>query len=219
MEKIKRGVTFITGTMFSQKSRLLIDFINQAHKDENTKYLVFKPTKDTRDGLYVKSRVYEQTVKALAWDQEYKDMDSIFEYTVMGLSLTNPDERKIIFFDEIHFLCKDDVEFIYDTCVKYGVDLVLAGLETSFKLEPFESTSFINTVVDCKYFLYGKCYYSGKNEAEYNILLENGRPVFDGSELRPGNEEYVVVSPEYKDKLLKGEKVVPFSSIKDLGEE
>jgi thymidine kinase len=141
-------------------------------------------------------------------------MASIFEYTVMGLSLTHPDERKIIFIDEIHFICKDDVEFIYDTCMKYQVDLVLAGLETSFKFEPFESTSFINTVVDVKYFLYGKCYYTGKNEAEYNVLLENGKPVFDGSVLRPGNEEYVVVSPEYKDKLLKGEKVVPLKEWK-----
>lgn len=203
--KLKRGVTFITGTMFSQKSRMLIDIINMAHEHKKIKYLVFKPTKDTRDGLYVKSRVYEQTVKALAWDQDYSEMKNIFEYTVMGLSLTNPDERKIIFIDEVHFLSKDDVEFIYETCKKYNVDLVLAGLETSFKFEQFESSKFINTVCDAKFFLYGKCYYTGKDEAEYNVLMENGKPIFDGSPLRPGNEEYIVVSPEYKEKLLKGE--------------
>ena len=109
---------FIAGSMFGSKSKALMDLIEESHIDNSVKYLVFKPTKDTRDGLYVKSRVYDRIVKAFAWDQSYEDMRTIFDYVVGGFALTNPDETKNLFFDEIHFLSKCELQFIIDTCKK-----------------------------------------------------------------------------------------------------
>jgi thymidine kinase len=183
---------FISGSMFASKSKMLMDFIEVAHKDNMMKYLVFKPTRDTRDGLYIQSRVYQRVVPALAWDQNYEDMQAIFSYTVAGFALTNPDEFKFIFIDEVHFMSQYDVEFIAYTCKKYGVSVVFAGLETSFKQEYFESTKWLKdnfTTI----FLNGNCNGCGEKNAVYNVLYDqDGNVVKEGQDIQPGNEEYKV---------------------------
>lgn len=188
----KPMIMFISGSMFGQKSKMLIDLIMTSKKDNMTKYLVFKPTKDTRDGLYVQSRVYDTVIPALAWDQNYEDMKTIFNYTIAGLALTNPDEDKIIYFDETHFLSLDDIKFIVKTCEKYNVDLCLSGLETNFKLEYFESSKWLKEYVSSYVFFNGKCNGCGSHNAIYNLLFNNNQRVTEGSEIQPGDEEYKV---------------------------
>jgi thymidine kinase len=190
---MSESVTLITGSMFGKKSKILMDLIKASHDGEDLKYLVFKPTSDTRDGLYVKSRVYERVVPALAWDQNYEDMRTIFNYTISGFALTNPDEIKTVFFDETHFLSYEDTKFIMDTCKKYGVSLVFAGLETSFKLEYFDSVKFIKQNCDAFIFCHGDCNGCGESNAIYNILYDNnGNIVKEGQSIQPGDLEYKV---------------------------
>lgn len=184
-------VVFITGSMFAKKSKKLMDLIEVCHDSSISKYLVFKPTKDTRDGLYVRSRVYDRVVPAMAWDQNYSDMKMIFDYTIAGLALTNPDEVKFIFFDEVHFLSKDDVKFIVGTCKKYNVHVVFAGLETSFKNEYFESSQWLRKHFTTD-FSYGKCNGCQQENAVHNVLFEDGKRVTEGNPLRPGDQEYKV---------------------------
>jgi thymidine kinase len=192
MEKTATSM-FISGSMFGAKSKVLMDLIEESHIDKNIKYLVFKPTKDTRDGLYVKSRVYDRLVKAFAWDQSYEDMQAIFDYLVAGFALTNPDEIKNLFFDEIHFLSKFDLQFIVDTCKKYDVNFYGAGLETTFKLTNFESTEWFKEVCDSYLFNHGNCNGCGKeHSAIYNILFNKGERVIDGADIQPGDAAYKV---------------------------
>jgi thymidine kinase len=197
------GVKLITGSMFAKKSKVIMDLIEAAHNDKSTKYLVFKPTSDTRDGLYIKSRVYNRVVPALAWDQNYEEMKMIFNYTISGFSLTNPDEHKIVFFDEIHFLSKTDVSFIITTCLKYGVTVVFAGLESSFKLEEFESTKYIRMLCDYYEFLHGTCNFCGKDEAVFNLLYDqDNNRVTSGKDIQPGDLEYKVCCEKCKREHL-----------------
>lgn len=187
------SVMLISGSMFAKKSKMLMDLIEITHKDNMTKYLVFKPTKDTRDGLYVQSRVYDKVIPALAWDQKYEEMPTIFSYVIAGLSLTNPDEDKYVFFDEVHFLSKHDVEFIVYTCKKYNVNLIMAGLETTFKQEYFESVKWLKEIADSYVFFHGNCNGCGQENAVYNVLYDdNGNIIKEGDNIRPGNEEYKV---------------------------
>lgn len=183
---------FISGSMFGAKSKMLMDMIEISHKDNMTKYLVFKPTKDTRDGLYVKSRVYDRFVKAFAWDQSYEDMHAIFDYIIGGFALTNPDETKNVFFDEIHFLSKYDLQFILETCKKYNVNFYGAGLETTFKLTPFESTEWFKNNTESYVFFHGDCNGCGEKNAVWNILFNNGEVVKGGADIQPGDKEYKV---------------------------
>jgi thymidine kinase len=184
---------FIAGSMFGSKSKALMDLIEESHIDNSVKYLVFKPTKDTRDGLYVKSRVYDRIVKAFAWDQSYEDMRTIFDYVVGGFALTNPDETKNLFFDEIHFLSKCELQFIIDTCKKYDVNFYGAGLETTFKLTNFESTEWFKDNCDSYIFYHGNCNGCGKeHSAVYNILFDRGQRVTDGADIQPGDAAYKV---------------------------
>jgi thymidine kinase len=183
---------FISGSMFGSKSKYVMDMIEESHLDNMTKYLVFKPTKDSRDGLYVKSRVYNRIVKAFAWDQSYEDMKAIFDYIIGGFALTNPDEVKNVFFDEIHFLSLGDLKFIVETCKKYNVNLYGAGLETTFKLTPFESTEWFKNNCDSYVFFHGDCNGCGESNAVYNVLFNNGERVTDGADIQPGDQAYKV---------------------------
>jgi thymidine kinase len=119
-------------------------------------------------------------------------MKAIFDYLVAGFALTNPDETKNLFFDEIHFLSKNDLQFIVDTCKKYDVNFYGAGLETTFKLTPFESTEWFKDNCDSYVFFNGDCNGCGENNAVYNILFKKGKRVVDGEEIQPGDKEYRV---------------------------
>ena len=201
---LENKVLFISGSMFGGKSKMLLDLINIVHKDNMSKYLVFKPTKDSRDGLYVKSRVYNQTVQTLAWDQNYSEMKTIFDYTIAGFSITNPDDDKFIFFDEVHFLSLDEIKYITKICKKYNCKLIVAGLETNFMLEYFETSKWLKDKYGSVFF-HGICNRCGEENAVHNVLYEDGQIVSNGNAIRPGNNEYKVYCDECLDTILKEE--------------
>lgn len=199
---LDRKVLFISGSMFGGKSKMLLDLINIVHKDNKSKYLVFKPTKDSRDELYVKSRVYNQTVQTLAWDQNYSEMKTIFDYTVAGFSITNPDDERFIFFDEVHFLSLEEIKYITKICKKYNCKLVVAGLETTFMLDYFETSKWLKD----KYgsvFYHGVCNNCGEENAVFNILYRDGSVVKNGNVIQPGNTEYKVSCHECLEDMYK----------------
>lgn len=197
----EKSVLLVTGSMFGRKSKFLMDMIEISHKDNNTKYLVFKPTKDTRDGLYIQSRVYDRVVPALAWDQNYEDMQTIFNYTISGFALTNPDEYKFVYFDEAHFISLYDMKFIVDTCQKYGINLIIAGLETSFKQDYFESVKWLKDNYN-HLFYNGRCNGCDEDNAIFNVLYDqDGNIVKDGETIQPGDQEYKVYCQSCFDTL------------------
>lgn len=181
------SVTFISGSMFGGKSKVLMDCIESSHKDNMTKYLVFKPTMDIRDGLFIKSRAYnDRIISAFAWNQNDTEMTSIFNYMVAGFALTNPDDSKNIFFDEVHFLPQQDVESIVEVCKKYDVNVYFSGLETDFRLDTFDVAKWLKNNCDSYVFFHGSCAHCREDKAVYNIILNSdGKPIYTGDQLQP----------------------------------
>lgn len=188
------SVEFISGSMFGKKSRILIDRIMDAHIQSKI-YTVYKPTNDTRDNLFVKSRNYNRQISALPWDVESKYQQLKFEMHISVLfnkNIYKNHDLGGVFFDEAHFLPLDDMKFIIDTCKKYDIPLIMSGLEKSFKLNYFPSTEYLLTKADKYRFHHGDCNFCGNNKAVYNLLFKDGKIVKDGNEIQPGDEEYKV---------------------------
>lgn len=194
---------FISGSMFGGKSKYLIDLISESHIDENTKYLVFKPTKDIRDGLFVKSRAYNKKIKAFAWDQNDSNMQKVFKYIVAGFSLTNPDNKKNLFIDEVQFLSLENVSFIYECCKQFDINVFFCGLETDFRLKTFEVADWLKHVCNKYVFLNGICCRCGKEKAVYNLILDkDGIPKIDGPQLQPEAKFDVMCKDCYDEIIL-----------------
>ncbi|HLO11588.1 MAG TPA: hypothetical protein VK190_04965 [Pseudoneobacillus sp.] len=186
------SVSFITGSMFGAKSKILIECIESV-ESSGEQFLVIKPVKDTRDGLLVKSRDSDKTVEADAWDENNKLMRVQFLNALTEMILNADGEGTSVFIDEGHFLSLEDMQFIVNNCKEFDVNLYVSGLETSFKIEWFPSTKWLKGVCDTYIFLHGRCSKCGKDNAVYNILYENGKRVIDGESIHPGDTEYNVL--------------------------
>lgn len=188
-------VIFLSGSMFGGKSKKIIDVINLSIK-KRVKFLVYKPTNDTRDGLFIKSRDYEQEVAAIGWDTN--NINKYDEFVTNIKSLRSIIGRpKAVFIDEVHFLSLEDITFIRETCRKHKVMLIASGLETDFKQNKFPAAEYLETYATHHVFYHGDCKECGRDNAVYNILYdENGNVVTEGETIQPGNEEYNVVCEE-----------------------
>jgi thymidine kinase len=182
--KSRTETIFISGSMFGQKSKKLIDVIKIA-KEQKGKYLVLKPANDTRDGLFVKSRDYDEKVPAVAWDKDnFIKQVKTFGYTI---------RPKIVFIDEVHFLSLEDIKYIHKICSIKDIILIASGLETDFRQKEFPAATFLKMVNTRYSFNHGICNSCEKNNAEYNVLFDEiGLIVKDGDSIQPGSDQYGV---------------------------
>lgn len=187
-------LVFLSGSMFGKKSKHLIDMIEQA-KSVKGRCLVYKPTNDTRDGLFIKSRDYEETIPALAWD--LNDENRMYKFKDRLLKMKNTFKLKAVFIDEVHFLPDEDIRFIYRWCRRYGFLLIVSGLIADFRQEEFPSSMFLSAVADHELFFHGTCNSCKNDNAIHNILYDiNGNRVLEGDSIQPGDEEYKVLCEE-----------------------
>lgn len=184
-------IYFISGSMKGGKSRALIDLINSA-REYKFNYLVYKPIDDTRDGLYIKSRDYKESIPAKPWYAKSDNRLNEFTVNIMQLKNMSIFFPCAVFFDEIHFLPLEDMKFIVETCKKYGIPLYMSGLETSFDLTYFESGKWLKENCTDYIFYNGNCDFCGKPKAIYNPRVVNGKMLKDGPSLLPGDDIYKV---------------------------
>ncbi|MCH3909369.1 MAG: thymidine kinase [Bacilli bacterium] len=116
-------IEVITGPMFAGKSEELIRRLRRldyAHK----KYLVFKPDIDNR---YSEGNV-ESHLHNKAKCIPIKNAREVLSYV--------DDKTEVIAIDEVQFLDEEIVP-ILDTLADKGIRVIVAGLDTDFKGEPF----------------------------------------------------------------------------------
>lgn len=117
------SVEVICGSMFSGKSEELIRRVRRA-KYGNLSVVVFKPAMDTRYDK--KSVVTHNGTSFIAYPvQSSKD---ILGYVEEDINIVGIDEAQ--FFDE-------DILFVVDELASRGIRVIVAGLDTDFKGEPF----------------------------------------------------------------------------------
>lgn len=166
-------IYFITGSMKSGKSKLLIERLCK----ETREVLILKPKLDTRDGDSIKSRGTVVQFQAFAVDE-----NNMMHRSLLYSSLASYD---VVYIDEVHFFSEGWLEEFLGYCYELGINIVASGLLYDYKQEYFNTTKMLKSVANNFVFLKAKCDYCKYNEAIHTVLedLESGMLITKGNQI------------------------------------
>ena len=121
-------ITAIIGPMFSGKSEKLIGIYDEIFNKQ--KVLCFKPSKDTRDTTFIRSRNRESKVPALVVS-DFSDIRNIVR-SKQNLGFNG----RIILIDEVQFI-KGEAKILFDLSHFYGFDIYVSGLALTSEQNSF----------------------------------------------------------------------------------
>ena len=169
---------FTYSTMKAGKSLDLIRVHYNYSNDTNNKVAIIKPTLDTRDGKYVKSRNGSHVPVTFSIKKEDRVMDMIRRF-----------DFDIILVDEAQFLTKEQVR---DLHIMSSVDdkiIMCWGLRIDYQNEGFEGSQAlltyaneireIKTVCNC-----------GKKATHHLLFDSEGSLIIGGDQVVIGDSEY-----------------------------
>ena len=158
------GLTTITGPMYAGKTANLIMYVKFA-RDQQLKYLVFKHTFDIRTENTLKSRADIEEIPCITTP-----------LAVYILHRVVQELPKVVFIDEAQFY-SDELINVVDKMVKAGINVVVSGLDTNFRREPFGTImQQLEQRATNKIKLQARCNVCNSLNAEYTQRLVNGRP-------------------------------------------
>ena len=155
----------ITGSMFSGKSEELIRRLRRA-KYAKQKVVVFSPSIDNRygeNGIYSHGNESLEAYSVNSVDQMEKIMTENIDAQVIGI-------------DEVQFLGENVVKFC-KKYVEYGKRIIVAGLDMSFRAEPYHPVPELMSISDRVDKLNAICTVCGK-PAYASQRLINGEPAY-----------------------------------------
>lgn len=145
-------ITVITGPMYAEKSKYLIEKYNEIEEKEKIK--CFKPSKDKRTKTKIRSRALKQEIEANVIEK----FEDIMNYI--------DDNIKYIFIDEVQFL-NGNFNILEKLSIERDIDIYIAGLSKTDKQHPFGKMPYVLALADKINVLTAKCK-CGK-EARYTI--------------------------------------------------
>jgi thymidine kinase len=175
---MKGHLEVICGPMYSSKSEELIKRITRAQKYRKQKTIVFKPKIDNRynindvvshSGNKIEARAIKNPIEILF---AYADE----KYDVIGID-------EVQFFDETLIV---DIDILINS----GARVIVAGLDTDFRGEPFGIISLL--LAKAKYIvkLDAVCQVCNRDDATMTQRLTNGKPAsFDEETILVGAVE------------------------------
>jgi thymidine kinase len=196
------------GPMKSGKSKTLFARVDPLPFMNETKFIFFKPDVDTRDNT-IHSRGYPEQYPC--HNLPSKKPEDVFKY-LKG--------EKVVLFDEAQFFGKTIVPVVY-SLAQMGLNVVLAGLDTDYRREPFGSMPDILAIANYVEKLTGVCEHHGCNQkgtyTQRNknipgqVVIENSPDLYSVMCLKhhrlPDNEnEYKIIS---LDTLIRNAKTEP----------
>lgn len=188
---------FISGVMGSGKSERLIEEIE---KNEDSNYLIIKPSTDTRDGAKVVTRAHNRTHDAVVIDEENEQMTSLM---VKGMRAYDT-----VYIDEVQFFSEKFINKLINYCDMYEVKVVASGLTYDFKGDFFPSSKVLyKQVLFDKYEYHTTaCAFCPSKEANIDILVDGKYNIIkdgDSVKIDDGTNEFkTVCSPCYR-RLIK----------------
>lgn len=181
------------GTMNASKSaQILMQTFNFERQGKS--FLIFKPSIDTRDEGFVKSRALEHKRPAYSIGKTEND--------VMYF-LTKSKKPDFIFVDEIQFFTKQQVDELAHIAMEFNIPIFAYGLLVSFKGELFEGSK---RAIECGFTLHElkmQCDFCDKKSTHHLLYIDN-EIVTNGDPIYIGNQEYKSVC--YDCFILKSNK-------------
>lgn len=157
------SLTVITGPMYAGKTENLILYIKQA-QEQGLKYLVFKHASDTRTSNTIKSRALQEQIKCEATDLAMFILHRVIQ-----------EMPRVVFIDEAQFF-SDTLVDVVDRILKAHINVIISGLDTNFRREPFRSMPYLQNMAQTKIRLQAMCNVCNKWNAEFTQRLVNGIP-------------------------------------------
>ncbi|MEJ5228623.1 MAG: thymidine kinase [Pseudothermotoga sp.] len=177
-------LTLIVGPMYSGKTTELLSYV-EIYKLGRKRVIIFKPALDNRYGTSVVKTHTGLEVEAIAVEKA-SDILHYIDYPV-----------EAIFFDEVQFFDRDLVRIVRDLLDK-NVDVFCAGLDMTFKQNPFETTALLMSLATEIIKKRAVCNLCG----EYNATLTY-KLVKDESEIDVGGKEkYIAVCRDCYNQLI-----------------
>lgn len=203
-------IEFVTGSMFSGKSREIIDFLEH-FEAQNKKALVLKPQFDTRDFLCIKSRDRERQFSAMGIRKEVNPFTQEEFDVFPSFRKGEFDNIDVIVVDEAQFLSNNGIRWLVQLSDAYGIPLILAGLTYDFRGEVFPAIQYLadNYGERVKvYQLKAICFNCQELRLTHSCRVLNGEIVLEGAVNEIGDsEKYIAICDDcLKEKLeRKGE--------------
>ncbi|MDC7682290.1 thymidine kinase [Asticcacaulis sp. BYS171W] len=163
-------LTVICGPMFAGKTTELLKRILWARNGENKNVLVLKTAFDNRyaDTRVVSHNGLSADAKAIRRFADIADLSR---------------EAELVCLDEVQFFTgmdMDVVEFVSDL-LHGGRDIVVAGLDTNWKGEPFPATALLMAMADEVIKLKAHCSVCGQPAYKSFKKLQDGREIVLGN--------------------------------------
>ncbi len=180
-------LTLIVGPMYSGKTTELIGFV-EIYTLGRKKVRVFKPSMDTRYGLE-KVRAHSGIeVEAKPVDDPediLKDLDG---------------DVQAVFIDEVQFFPPKLFDVVRNM-VDNGIDVFCAGLDLSFKQNPFDTTMRLMALADEVIKKKAVCSICGEHNATLTFKTSGSESEIDIG----GTEKYIAVCRDCYNSLRRGE--------------
>ncbi len=182
MHNITGQITVIAGPMYSGKTTELLTYV-EIYRLGNKPYIIFKPIIDDRYGAEEIRSHSGMVEKAIPIQTAQKCLEHL-------------GEEKAVFFDEVQFF-DEGLADIAKALRKRGKDIICAGLDMSFKENPFLTSVKLMGIADKVIKKKAVCHECG----EYNGIISY-KLVGNESEIDVGGmEKYVAVCMDCYEKL------------------
>lgn len=167
-------LVFFYGAMNSGKSLQLLAFAAKL-RNKDIPYLVLKPSTDTRDGAFIKSRPLSEKLPCRMWKP--------YSY----FSVEELKDVRYILVDEAQFLTIDQVDYLAELVDKFDIDVVCYGLRTDFQTNLFEGSKRLFEIAD-------ELHEIEDVDAEgdkiiINARIKNGKIIVAGPQIETGMED------------------------------
>ena len=180
-------LTLIVGPMYSGKTTELLSFV-EIYKLGRKKIKVFKPRMDVRYGVEkvrAHSGIEEDAIPVESPDEIMEIIDG---------------DEKAIFIDEVQFL-SDGIYDVSKKLIDAGIDVFCAGLDMTYKQNPFETTAKLLSLADVVIKKRAVCFVCGEHNATLSFKISGGESEIDIG----GKEKYIAVCRDCYNKIQRGE--------------
>ena len=186
----KKGRLFVvTGCMFSGKTEELIRLLNR-EKIASHKVITIKPSIDVRYGEDIISSHNSQSMKAIP--VPYLNPERIITEVDAELRNYKSLETVVVGIDEAQFFAPEQPKRLFEVVkeiISAGIRVIVAGLDTDFRGEPFGAMPYLLADADKVEKLTAICMKCGQEATRTQRLFSDGTPV-------PRDDPLIVIGDE-----------------------
>lgn len=181
---------FYYGTMGSSKTANLLIQAN-SFEERGIPFICLKPSLDTRDGNYIKSRVGIQ--RECAFIETDTDLFKAIQTYDTILRANSSKNLQWVLIDESQFLLKNQIDDLAKVVDELNINVCCYGLRTDFKTQSFEGSKRLFELADDLIEIKSTCSCGRKTIVNARIN-EKGEIIKDGEAIEiEGKTKYISI--------------------------